>query len=259
MGPILLPYFHDRPVTLRVFPDGIHGFSFYRRDIPDNAPAWIRRVDYRPQTTREVIQLPLIDNVAGLIWFANKGAIEFHLWASRWPHLESPDWAIFDLDVGDGVSFGMVLEAALTLRDYLRAHQMDGYCKTSGGHGLHVYFPLEPGYTFDQVRGWVYSVAQDLAASYPHLFAVPHGATHRSKRVTLDYAQNSIGRNTAAPYTLRARLGATVSTPLTWEEIADGRFRPPDFTIHTVPQRVQKLGDPFANLLQVRYHIPVKE
>ena len=255
MGRVMVPYFRDRPVTLRIFPDGIHGFSFYRRDAPERAPSWIRQVDYKPKTAARVIQLPLVDDVAGLIWLANKGSIEFHLWASRWPHLEQPDWAVFDLDVGRGVSFGMVLEAALALREYLQARQMDGYCKTSGGHGLHVYVPLTPGYTFEQVRAWAYSVAVHLSQAHPQLIAVPHGSTHKSKRVTIDYAQNSIGRNTAAPYTLRARLGAPVSTPLTWEEVEHGRFRPSDFNIHTVPPRVRELGDPFADLLRVQYHI----
>jgi len=153
---VMLPYFQDRPVTLRIFPDGIRGFSFYRRDAPEPAPHWLHQVDYQPKTARRLIRLPLLDDKAGLIWLANKGAVEFHLWASHWPLLNAPDWAIFDLDIGKGASFGMALEAALALRQYLQFHNMDGVCKTSGGHGVHVYVPLVRKYTFGQVRQWVH-------------------------------------------------------------------------------------------------------
>ncbi|HFQ93759.1 MAG TPA: hypothetical protein ENK32_07100, partial [Anaerolineae bacterium] len=117
MAPLMLPYFRDRPVTARVFPNGIHGFSYYRRDLPENAPGWLRYADYEPVTTGKAIQVPLIDDTAGLLWLANQGGIEFHLWASHLPRLAEPDMAIFDLDVGAKADFGDVLQAALRLRE----------------------------------------------------------------------------------------------------------------------------------------------
>ncbi|MBU0496200.1 MAG: non-homologous end-joining DNA ligase [Chloroflexi bacterium] len=257
VAPVMLPYFKDRPVTLRVFPDGIPGFSYYRRDRPDNAPAWLRSVDYDPETAPEVIQLPLVDDAAGLIWLANQGSLEFHLWAARAPDLAEPDQVIIDLDPGDEAPFGDVLQAALRLQEALeRRGGLRGYPKTSGGRGLHVYLPLAPGYTFDAVRDWVKDLAGQLAAAHPDLIAVAHGATHRGRQVTIDHAQNSIGRNTAAPYTLRARPGATVSAPLTWDEVADGQVRPSDLTLRTVPDRTQRMGDLFAPVLQAGQHLP---
>jgi len=256
MAATILAHFRDRPVTLRVFPDGIHGFSYYRRDLPENAPSWFRYVDYKPETSDRVIQLPLVDDVAGLVWLANQGSLEFHLWASRVPHLDEPDMAIFDLDPGDRAGFADVLQAALRVREALAQMGLRGYPKTSGGRGVHVYVPLASGHTFDQVRAWVKSVAEDLAAAHPDLIAVAHGATHQGTTVTIDHAQNSIGRNTAAPYTLRAHVGAPVSTPLTWEEVEAGTVRPRDFTIHTVPERVQALGDLFAPVLAGGQHLP---
>ena len=142
-----LPYFKDRPVTLRVFPQGVAGESYYLRDCPDSAPDWLRRVPYRPKTGAHLVPLPLIDNAAGLIWFANKGAIEFHLWSSHVPDLTQPDQAIFDLDPGDMASFNDVREAALRLHDQLVQGGVTGYPKTSGGRGLHIYVPLAAGYT----------------------------------------------------------------------------------------------------------------
>jgi bifunctional non-homologous end joining protein LigD len=259
VAPVILPYFKDRPVTLRIFPDGIHGFSYYRRDLPENAPAWLRSVDYQPETSKSVIQLPLVDDEAGLVWLANQGSVEFHLWASGAPDLAQPDMVIFDLDPGDGASFTDVLQAALQLRDALERLGLRGYPKTSGGRGLHVYLLLAPSHTFDAVRAWVKTLAEQLATAYPDLIAVAHGATHRGRQVTIDHAQNSIGRNTAAPYTLRALPGATVSTPLTWDEVEAGQIRPSDLTLRVLPQRLRQMGDLFAPVLQGGQHLPQGE
>ncbi len=251
VAPVLLPYFRDRPVTLRVFPDGIHGFSYYRRDLPEHAPPWLRSVSYRPETSDESIQLPLVDDAAGLLWLANQGSIEFHLWASRLPDLGRPDMAIFDLDPGEGATFKDVLQAALLLREALDRQGMEAYAKTSGGRGLHVYVPCPSPdcRSFDEVRGWVKGLAEKLAEAHPRLIAVARGPTHRGRRITVDYAQNSVGRNTAAPYTLRARPGAPVSTPLAWHEVEEGLIRPSDLTLRTVPPRLEQMGDLFAPLL----------
>jgi len=250
VAPTMLPYFKDRPVTLRVFPDGIHGFSYYRRDLPENAPEWLRSVDYHPKTSEDVIQLLLIDDAAGLVWLANQGSIEFHLWASRASDLAQPDRVIFDLDPGDEATFALVLQSALHLREALARLGLQGYAKTSGCRGLHVYLPLAPGHTFDAVRAKVKTLAKQLAAAHPDLIAVAHGTTHRGRQVTIDHAQNSIGRNTAAPYILRAHPGAPVSTPLTWDEVEAGQVRPSDLTLRVVPQRLQQVGDLFAPVLQ---------
>jgi bifunctional non-homologous end joining protein LigD len=117
--PVMLPYFKDRPVTLRVYPHGVLRASYYLRDCPEEAPDWLRRVSYQPKTVKHPVPLPLIDTVAGLLWFANRGAIEFHLWGSRLPDLTQPDLAIFDLDAGVGASFHAVREAGLRLHEAL--------------------------------------------------------------------------------------------------------------------------------------------
>ncbi len=256
IAPVALPYFKDRPVTLRLFPQGVDGGSYYLRDCPDYAPDWLRRVQYSPKTVTHMVPLPLIDTAAGLIWFANEGAIEFHLWSSHVPDLTHPDQAIFDLDPGDTASFTDVREAALRLHDKLEQGRVTGYPKTSGGRGLHVYVPLAAGYTFERVRSWVKAVGQQLATTYPDLISTAQGPTHQGDRVTIDYAQNSVGRNTAAPYTLRASISQpTVSTPLTWEELDAGTIHPADLTPQVVLERVQRLGDLFAPVLHTDQHI----
>jgi bifunctional non-homologous end joining protein LigD len=224
--------------------------------MPAGAPSWLRKVDYDPESTDKVIQLPLIDNEAGMLWFANEGCIEFHLWASRALHLTQPDMAILDLDPGDQADFAQVVQAALRVCDVLEQNGLRSCPKTSGGRGLHVYLPLASGHSFDAVRSWVKDVAEQLSAKYPDLIAVAHGATHRGRQVTVDYAQNSIGRNTAAPYTLRALPGAPVSAPLTWDEVEAGRIRPADLTLRTMPGRVAEKGDLFAEVLQGDQRLP---
>lgn len=182
IAPVALPYLKDRPVTLRVYPHGVEGASYYLRDCPEDAPDWLRRVDYQPKTVSHAVPLPLLDTVAGLLWFANQGAIEFHLWGSHLPDLTQPDLAIFDLDPGEAASFDAVREAGLRLHDALLQAGLRGYPKTSGGGGLHVFVPLASGHTFERVRVWVKAVGQQLESNYPDLIALARGATHRGGR-----------------------------------------------------------------------------
>jgi bifunctional non-homologous end joining protein LigD len=212
IAPVALPHLKERPVTLRVYPQGVSGTSYYLRDCPGDAPNWVRRVSYQPKTVNHPVPLPLIDTAAGLLWFANQGAIEFHLWRSHLPDLTQPDLAIFDLDAGERVSFDAVREVALRLHDALTQVGVRGYPKTSGGHGLHVFVPLGDGHTFERVRAWVKAVGGQLASSYPDLVALAHGGTHRRGRVTVDYAQNSMGRNTGD--TLHAACSPSPSNSL---------------------------------------------
>jgi len=256
LAPVMLPYLRERPLTLRVFPRGSGGPGYWRRELADSAPDWLHSVTYQPESRADKIEVPLIDDEAGLIWHANHGAIEFHQWLSRAHDLEEPDWAVFDLDPGDDVDFKQVLEVALHVRDDLTAANLTGFAKTSGGVGLHIFVPLEPMASFEMVREWVHGVSKRLAEQHPDLIATASGGTHQGAKVTIDHAQNSIGRNTAAPYTLRARTGAPVSTPVSWDEVEHGRIRPDQFTLKTVPKRVKKLGDLWADALKLRQELP---
>ncbi|HEU5434110.1 MAG TPA: non-homologous end-joining DNA ligase [Thermomicrobiales bacterium] len=251
MAPTMLPYFADRPATLFICRGGIDGHCFYRRDLPDDAPSWLRRVGYRPasRATGPETQLPLVDDAAGLVWLANAGAIEFHLWTAHAPALTQPDQVVFDLDPGEGATFPQALEAAALLHETLTDLGLRGCAKTSGGRGMHVILPLAPGPSYVAVRAWAKGVAARMAAARPDLIATQGGATHRGSRVTVDYAQNSIGRNTAAPYTVRARPGAPVSTPVTWDEVRAGRIDPAAFNLRSVPARVATVGDLFRAAL----------
>jgi bifunctional non-homologous end joining protein LigD len=256
VAPVLLPYIADRPVTLRVFPQGIHGYGHWRRDRPDNAPGWIRRAEYQTATDGHSLDAVVIDDAAGLIWSANSGGIEVHLWCSKMPNLAEPDLIAFDLDPGEATSFADVLAAARLVKAELDRLGMRAYPKTSGGRGLHIFLPLAPGHTFELVRDWVEGLAGRLEEAHPGLIATAHGSTHRGRSVTIDHAQNSIGRNTAAPYTVRARPGAPVSAPITWDEVEEGQFAPDDFTIANIRTRLEQVGDLFAAVLKANQPLP---
>lgn len=261
MAPVLLPYFKNRPATIKFFPEGIEGLSYYKRNFDDEIKdrRLFTTVPYSEKSQVKIIQVPIISSTAGILWFASKGGIEFHLWSSKVPKFEFPDIAIFDLDVRDLSHFKNVLKVASYLCDALSEINLKSYAKTSGGMGIHVYVPIVPHYSFEIIRAWVKSIGDELADKYPDLITTKTKSrkTHDSKKVTIDYVQNVISRNTVAPYSVRAYKKAPVSTPLSWDEIRAGGFLPTDFTIENVPKRVEKKGDIFAEVLNHKEILPI--
>lgn len=256
VAPVMLPHLAGRPITLRVYPEGASGKGYYRRSRPAGAPDWLAGIAYQPDREGKPLDAILIENEASLIWLANTGSIEFHAWSARAPDLDEPDQAILDLDPGEDASFVTVCQAAMRVKDALAGLGVRGYPKTSGGRGMHITVPLNPGQTFDGVREWVKAFGERLASAHPALVTIPHGRTHLGDLVTVDYAQNSRGRNTAAPYTVRGLPGAPVSAPVTWDEVASGAVTPAKLTMQTTPARTEEFGDLFAPVLTDRQQLP---
>ncbi|HEY8489702.1 MAG TPA: non-homologous end-joining DNA ligase [Dehalococcoidia bacterium] len=255
----VLPHVAGRPLTLHSFPDGIHGPDFYRRQVPKNAPPWLRRWRYRPaESEREVTETPVVEDAAGLVWLVQTGTVELHPWTCRIDRIDRPDYAVFDLDTWDADAFDRVLRTAVRLREALSRLGVRGYPKTSGGDGLHVFVPLERRYTHDQVREWVKAVGERLERAYPGEVTVRSGRDAPREAVFLDYAQNAIAKSTAAAYSVRPRPGAPVSMPLAWEEVEAGRVRPGDFTLRNAVERVRRRGDLFRPVLEDRQRLPLK-
>lgn len=257
LAPLLLPYLRGRPLTLVMCPDGIAAGCYYRRKLPGHAPDWMPRVYYNPKTKSGRVPLILAEDEAQLIWLANQAAVEFHVWSSTTADLAHPTWLVLDLDPGEETSFATVLQAVLLVKEELASLGLQGWPKTSGGRGLHVWLPLEPGrYTHAEARAWAKAFAARLAEKSPGLIKLPHGATHRGAGVHVDYAQNGYGRNTVAPYSLRAKPGAPVSTPLSWTEIEAGGLAPAELNLKSLPGRVERAGDPFAGILKQGQCLP---
>ncbi len=196
----------------------------------------------------KVNQYPLADNRASLLYLVNLGCIDQNPWTSRVGNLDHPDWMLLDLDPVD-TSFDLLIEATLLVRELLDELGLRGYPKTTGGDGMHVYVPLEPTYTFDQVRSFAELISHLAVARQPNLFTTPRSVEKRQKgRVYFDYLQIGMGKTIAAPYVVRAYNGAAVATPLKWEELKRG-LRPTDFRIDNAPERFEQVGDLFAPVL----------
>jgi bifunctional non-homologous end joining protein LigD len=193
--------------------------------------------------------MPLAQDLAALTWLANQAAIEMHPWLSRVDAPEQPDYVVLDLDILEPAFFPRLLEASLIVREAVERHGLAAYPKTTGGDGLHLYVPIRRGALFDDTRGWALALANALRDAHPDVFSIESKIAGRERLVLIDYAQNALGKTTVAPYSVRPRPGATVSMPVTWEDIKEGEIRPADFTIRTAPARIRERGDLFAPVL----------
>jgi bifunctional non-homologous end joining protein LigD len=262
VAPAILPHLHDRPLTLKLYPDGIDRQPIFLQAAPRGAPTWFKRWPHQlvSRGDEQRVNWRLIaTEEAALVWLANRAAIELHTWLSRISAPGEPDVLLFDLDPGPEVPFDAVCRAALDLRAALEVAGLRIWPKTSGGKGMHLAVPLAPGYDFEGVRGWAERLAQVFQERWPDRFTHLAAKEERAGRIMIDYAQNSLGRTTAAVYSARARPGGTVSAPLTWDEVAAGsrsELLPAAFTLKTMPPRIEALGDLFAPVLATPQRLP---
>jgi bifunctional non-homologous end joining protein LigD len=247
---VVLAHVRGRPVVMKPYPQGITGKSYYRQTLPQSAPVWLSRYRHIAQAGRRANEMAVIDDERALVWLANQAAIELHPWLSRIDAPDRPDFVVFDLDVQRLELFPRALAVARLVADELEVLGLRGYAKTSGGDGVHVYVPLERGAGYDKTRAWARALAERLERRHPELVSTDSTIAGRETKVLVDYSQNSLGRTTVAAYSVRPRPGATVSTPLTWQEVKQGSVRPTDFTIRTVPDRLAQYGDLFEPVLR---------
>ena len=253
MAPYMLPYLRDRPLSMQVFPDGIDGKSFWRKDKPTHAPAWIESWTYHGEKTKTYI---VVNEVATLAWVANAGVIDLHPWHSRIDAPELPDWAVFDLDPFEPATFQDVIDIAKLVKAALDHYGMHGVAKTSGQTGLQIYVPVRRGPDYSAVRHWVEEVGRAIDQAAPGRVSWEWAVAKRTGRIRIDYTQNIINKTLAAPYSLRPAPGAPVSTPIEWAELDDPLLRPDRWTIATIAQRVAEKGDLFAPVLQADQELP---
>jgi bifunctional non-homologous end joining protein LigD len=254
MAPYMLPYLRDRPLSMQVFPDGINGKSFWRKDKPAHAPAWIESWTYHGEKTKTYI---VVNEVATLAWVANAGVIDLHPWHSRIDAPNDPDWAVFDLDPFEPATFQEVIDIAKLVKAALDHYGMHGVVKTSGQTGLQIYVPIRRGPDYSAVRHWVEEVGRAIDQAAPGRVSWEWAVAKRTGRIRIDYTQNIINKTLAAPYSLRPAPAAPVSTPLAWEELDDPDLRPDRWTIATIAERVAATGDLFAPALLADQDIPI--
>lgn len=243
---VLLPYLRDRPLSMQVFPDGIDGKSFWRKDKPSHAPTWIKSWTYHGEKAKEYV---VVNDVATLVWAANAASIDLHPWHSRTDAPQQPDWAVFDLDPAEGATFESVVTIARLVGVALDHYRLKSALKTTGQTGLQIYVPIRRGPDYAAVRGWVEGVSRAVGAIVPDLVSWEWSVRQRTGRVRLDYTQNIINKTLTAPYTVRAVPHAPVSAPITWAELSDPGLRTDGWTVHTIGERLAAVGDLFAPAL----------
>ena len=251
VAPVLVPHLRKRPFTMKRYPDGWNGKSFFQKQAPSHVPDWIETAPF-PASTRDgekrVIDYLLVDDELALLWVVNMGCIDMHAWASRADLPDKPDWVMFDLDPSEGSGFDEVIEVALLVKQALDVLELESVPKTSGSRGIHVLVPITRRHRFDEVREFAGIVAGALARAHPGLVTTEWTRAKR-KGVLVDANQNGPGKTTAAVYSVRPRAGAPVSTPLRWDEVKPG-LETAAFTMDVVLDRVAREGDLFARVLE---------
>jgi bifunctional non-homologous end joining protein LigD len=242
IAPVLLPHVRGRAMVMKRYPNGAEGDFFFMKRTPSPRPDWLRTCAIE-HASGSVIDFPVVDDLASLLWVVNLGCIDLNPWYARCDDVNRPDYLHFDLDPVPDAAFEQVLETALLVRDALRASAMTSYPKTTGSRGIHVYVPILRGPTQKEVWTFAKEFARQMEARHPkHVTAEYRKAKRPRGRVLVDYNQNAWGRTLASVYSVRPTPEASVSTPLTWDEVERG-FRTEDFRIDNIVARVKKRGD----------------
>ena len=247
----LLPHLRNRAMVMKRYPNGWQGDFFFMKRTPKERPDWLETCSIE-HASGNVIDFPIVDDLSSLLWFVNLGCIDLNQWYATCEDVDRPDYLHFDLDPVPGATFEHVLETALKLRELLDTWGAKSYPKTSGSKGLHIYVPIERSPVQKQVWSFTKRAANTLAKKYPELITAEYRVAKRPPdHVLVDYNQNAWGRTLASVYSVRPKPLATVSTPVTWEEIEKG-IKLEDFHMHNVPARVAELGDLFEPLVKKR-------
>jgi bifunctional non-homologous end joining protein LigD len=242
---VLLPHLRDRAMVMKRYPNGAGGDFFFMKRAPSPRPDWIEICSIE-HGSKGVIDFPMIQDLASLLWVVNLGCIDLNQWYARCDDVDRPDYLHFDLDPVPGAAFKTVLETALVLHEALDSLGMPNFAKTTGSKGIHIYVPIQRGPTQKDVWSVAKALAVNLEARHPKLITAEYRIANRpAGRVLVDYNQNAWGHTLASIYSIRPRPRAPVSTPVTWDEVAGG-VAIDDFRIDNVPARIAKRGDLWA-------------
>jgi bifunctional non-homologous end joining protein LigD len=259
----MLPHLAGRPIGVQRWPNGIDEEAWFQQNAPEKAPPFVRLLDSgRDHDSKRKI---VVENAETLAWLANLAALTVHQWASHVPArakggaaivraLHQADYAVLDLDPGDG-TWDHVIQVAETLRDLLERLELVSAVKTSGQRGLHIVVPFKRGPTHAEATDFARKLATTVAESLPQIATVERMKAKRGGRLYIDFLQNGEGKTIVAPYSIRAKDGAPVSTPIAWSEVTR-RLDPRAFSIRTVPKRIAKHGDLFASVLSPTQMLP---
>ena len=247
MAPVILPHIKGRPLTMERYPAGIGKKGFWQKDVSKGFPDWLERVKVPKKDGS--LHHPVITNEQSLMWVTNQNTITQHVWISRVPDLYYPDICVFDLDPSTDDA-AAVRQAALGLRDLLDELGLPSWVKTSGSKGFHIVVPLDGKSKMDDVARFANHVGRVFVSLAPDHLTQEFSKVDRKGRIYIDTGRNGYSATFAAAYTVRAKRGAPVSAPCTWEEIEKGTVNPGTFTLTNMPARIKKAGDLWADMLR---------
>jgi bifunctional non-homologous end joining protein LigD len=246
IAPLMLPHLRARPLTIERYPAGIDKKGFWQKDVSKGFPEWLKRVEVPKKDG--TVHHPLINDVPSLLWMANQNTITPHVWASRVPKLDAPDLCVFDLDPADDQQPDILRTATLALRDLLQELGLRTWVKTTGSKGFHILVSLDGSSHTDDVARFAHAVGTQLVARDPQHLTQEFSKADRGGRILVDTGRNGYSATFAAAYAVRAKPGAPVSAPVTWEEVEAGSVGPRSFTLRTMAGRVAAVGDLWSDL-----------
>src|SRR5215213_5574627 len=247
IAPVMLPHVRRRPITMERFHRGIEAPGFFQKDVSKGFPEWLERVEVPKHGG--TVHHPIANDARSLLWLANQNSITIHVWPSRMPNLYNPDICIFDLDPSED-ELDPLRAAALNLRGLLAELGLPSWIKTSGSKGFHIAVPLDGKSDFGTVARFAHAVGMIMVKRYPEKLTQEFHKVDRGGRILVDTGRNGYSATYAATYTVRARPGAPVSAPCTWEELERGEVGPKTFTLRSMAQRVSLVGDLWSGMLK---------
>ena len=248
IAPLMLPHLRRRPITMERYHRGISAPGFFQKDVSKGFPEWLERVEVPKHGG--TVHHPIANDTRSLLWLANQNSITIHVWPSRTPNLYNPDICIFDLDPSNTDTLEPLRKTALNLRNLLTELGLPSWIKTSGSKGFHIAVPLDGKSDFGEVARFAHRVGTVLVNRDPDNLTQEFSKADRGGRILVDTGRNGYSATYAATYTVRAKPGAPVSAPCTWEEVQAGDVGPQTFTLRTMAQRVAQVGDLWAEMLR---------
>ena len=251
VGDYMLPYLKDRPLSLNRHPNGIDSPGFFQKDLDmDKVPGWIKSAPVIAESTGKTVDYLICNDKATLLWMANLGCIEINPWLSTYQKPKNPTFAVMDLDPHD-INFTEVVNVAQTIKKALDVMKIEGFIKTSGSKGLHIFIPIGLSFDYDISKNFVHYLGQIVLEEHPETTSLERTPSKRKNKIYLDFLQNRRGQTIAAPYSLRPKPGATVSAPLAWDEI-DENLSLKNYTIFNMAARIKEKGDLWKDIFNTK-------
>lgn len=256
----MLPYLHNRPLSLLRFPDGIEGAKFFQKNMPDYFPAWIKHVSVALKSIDKINRYMVCNNLETLVYLANYVCVP-HIWLSYYDKLDYPNKMIFDLDPADHKDFNQVRLLALELHDFFKTIGLSAFAMLTGSSGMHVVVPIKRTKNFDEVRAFAKSIAQVIVKKNPDLYTLEANLAKRNGRIFIDILRNGFGATSITPYAVRDKIGAPVATPISWQEAQDAQLNSQRYNLNNIFTYLEHHHNPWADFekLAVTLTEPIKK